>query len=269
MLICQNLTVGGATSIDGTFTSRNSATFNKNVNIAGPLNVTGDSVFQNKLNVNGRLTTNQLYVGSGNVGSIPTCASDQKLRWSGTAWTCVADNVGATAATEVDPKVGSLTNGRWCRTDGARVVCDVNVPVTCGTAQKLQWNGSSWSCVADQGITAESDPKVGAITNGKWCTGSGGKVVCTSDAPSGSTTTTTSGGANCGPNLSGNCGNNVTYSHGQTWQKTVPGSCSWSDCGWQQIYHCQCFNGSRNLTGTSNGSYCSWGCSGGDDFGDW
>jgi hypothetical protein len=210
------------------------------------------------------VTANQLFVGSGNVGSIPTCTSAQKLQWNGTAWTCVTDNIGATAATEVDPKVGTLTNGRWCRTNGAQVICDVNVPVACGTAQKLQWNGSAWSCIADQGLTSETDPKVGTLTAGKWCTTNGSVINCTSDAPSG-TTTTTSGGASCGPNMSGSCGNNNTYSHGQTWVASA--SCGWSSCGPTTNYYCQCFNGSRNVTGTSPGPYCSLGCS--DDFGDW
>jgi cytoskeletal protein CcmA (bactofilin family) len=167
-----NLTVGGATTVNNT------------------LNVTGTSTFGNNMTVNGRVTANQLFVGSGNVGSIPTCTSAQKLQWSGTAWTCVTDNIGATAATEVDPKVGTLTNGRWCRTNGAQVICDVNVPVACAASQKLYWNGSAWSCIADQGLTAESDPRVGTLVSGKWCTSNGATVNCTSDAPSGTTTTT-------------------------------------------------------------------------------
>lgn len=184
------------------------ATFTNGVTVnSGGMTVTGDSIFNNNLtvggtstfdnnvNVNARVTANQLFVGSGNVGSIPTCTSAEKLQWNGTAWTCVADNIGATAATETDPKVGSLTNGRWCRTDGAKIHCDVNVPVACGTSQKLQWNGSAWSCVADQGIISETDPKVGTLTSGKWCTTNGSQINCTSDAPSGSTTTTT--GASC------------------------------------------------------------------------
>lgn len=326
--VYQNLTVGGSTAIDGTFTARGSALFNQNVNVSGPLNVTGDSVFQNRLNVNGRVTAGQLFVGSGNVGAIPTCTSAQKLQWNGTAWTCVTDNIGATAATESDPKVGTLTNGRWCRTDGTRVHCDVAAPPACGTAQKLQWNGSAWSCVADSGdnlgaggetpgqitirnaaptlFLADSDNRSGMIHvnsnlmyflrgcgtgSTSWCQANGywplylnlenndavvGNNVHAQDVyirKVGKWASELSGsgsaGAECGPNLSGVCGNNITYQSGQTWQKTVPGSCGFGDCGWQQIYHCQCFNGSRNHTGTSQGSYCSWGCSGGDDFGDW
>lgn len=37
------------------------------------------------------------------------------------------------------------------------------------------------------GVTGvnETDPKIGTLTEGKWCTVSGGKVVCTSDEPGG------------------------------------------------------------------------------------
>jgi cytoskeletal protein CcmA (bactofilin family) len=303
-----NLTVGGATTVNNT------------------LNVTGTSTFGNNMTVNGRVTASQLFVGSGNVGAIPTCTSAQKLQWNGTAWTCVTDNIGATAATETDPKVGTLTNGRWCRTDGARIHCDVAAPPACGTAQKLQWDGSAWSCVADSGdnlgaggetsgqitirnvaptlFLADSDHRSGMVhvnsnimyflrgcgtgstswcqTNGQWplylnlenndaVVGNNvnaqdvyiRKIGKWASELSGSG----SGGAQCGANLSGSCGNNNTYQHGQTW--VVSSSCSWWDCGWTTNYHCQCYNGSRNLTGTSQGSYCSHGCSGGDDFGDW
>ncbi len=43
------------------------------------------------------------------------------------------------------------------------------------------------SCETDDvGITLESDPKIGTLTNGKWCIASGSQVNCTNDAPGGS-----------------------------------------------------------------------------------
>lgn len=211
------ITVGaGGLSVTG------NSTFNNRITIgAGGLNVTGNttlnnnlavtgtSTFSSNMNVNARVTANQLYVGSGNVGNIPTCTSSQKLQWSGTAWTCVTDNIGATASTEVDPKVGALTNGRWCRTNGSKVICDVEAPVVCGNAQKLKWDGSSWSCIADQGLTqSEGDARYLRLTGGtlsgtlntqrinatmlftddysagRWCrANTNGRVLCTSDIP--------------------------------------------------------------------------------------
>ena len=40
----------------------------------------------------------------------------------------------------------------------------------------------------------ETDPKIGTLTEGKWCTVSGGEVVCTSDAPGGEASGTIGGG---------------------------------------------------------------------------
>ena len=39
----------------------------------------------------------------------------------------------------------------------------------------------------DNGITSETDPQVGTLTNGRWCTSDGAKVNCTSTAPTGGT----------------------------------------------------------------------------------
>lgn len=49
-------------------------------------------------------------------------------------------------------------------------------------------------------LSTESDPKVGAMSNGKWCTASGGQVTCTSDAP-----TTTGAQATAGTAASVSC----------------------------------------------------------------
>lgn len=45
-------------------------------------------------------------------------------------------------------------------------------------------NTGDSGCV-DDGIRTELDPKVGAITNSKWCVGSSNTVVCNQDAPTG------------------------------------------------------------------------------------
>jgi len=173
----------------------NTFTFTQGLQIDNGATVNGTLAATNDVTVGGRVTAAEVFVGSGNVGNVPTCTGSNKIQWNGTNWVCVADEIGATAATETDPQVGGLTNGRWCRTNGSQIICDVNAAVTCGTSQKLYWNGSTWSCIADQGLTAESDPQVGTLTSGKWCTSNGSSINCTSDAPSGTTTTTT--GASC------------------------------------------------------------------------
>ena len=100
-----------------------------------------------------------------------SCATDQKLRWDGSAWLCVQ---------EQDPTVG--IHGKT----GAPPDChDVNA--------KLLWNASTnaWHCVADQndgsgggyGSGYETDPQVGSTHSGRMCRGTGGQVVCDSAGP--------------------------------------------------------------------------------------
>lgn len=70
------------------------ATFTNGVTVnSGGAAVTGDSTFNNNLTVGGRVTANQLFVGSGNIGSVPTCSSAQQLQWTGSAWSCVSTTV--------------------------------------------------------------------------------------------------------------------------------------------------------------------------------
>lgn len=68
----------------------------------------------------------------------------------------------APSISETDPQVGTLTNAKWCTTDGTAI-----------------------DCTADAPVTAETDPQVGTLTNGKWCTTDGTDIDCTSNAPTG------------------------------------------------------------------------------------
>src|SRR6056297_281895 len=178
-------------------------------------------------------------------GEPPDCNdSTAKLLWNASAnrWECKADRNdgsggGYGAGFETDPQVGSLVNGRLCRSNGSQVICDGNmsragIPVCNATTQKLRWNGSRWSCHTDrQGVTSERDPQVGSLRNGKWCRASSGQVRCTYDKPSGSTTTTTSGGG-CVPNTGyvcrcsqcGSCNKGIVACNGSCQ------GCSWSGC---------------------------------------
>jgi hypothetical protein len=80
------------------------------------------------------------------------CTANQILKWSGTAWTC--SNMSSIA--ETDPKVGTLTTGSWCTTNGTVINCTAAVPVA-----------------------AELDPQVGLVTTAdNWCRASGSAVEC-------------------------------------------------------------------------------------------
>ncbi len=134
-------------------------------------------------------------IGGNVFGPPPTCNSaTQKLRWSGSAWQCIADTAGGAGSGEIDPHVGSLSNGRLCRSNGSQVICDQSYPASyawsqppaCPASQKLNWTGSTWQCLTDQrGITSESDPQVGGLTNGRWCRSNGSQVICDQSPPSG------------------------------------------------------------------------------------
>lgn len=87
---------------------------------------------------------------------------------------------------------------------------DTLAGLSCNNNEIAKWNGSAWACAADdaggggstawgdltgvpagfadgtdEGITAESDPQVGTLTNTKWCATDGTTIDCTQDAPGG------------------------------------------------------------------------------------
>jgi len=73
---------------------------------------------------------------------------------------------------------------------------------------KVKNSGGSWTAIAGG---AETDPQVGTLTNGKWCTTNGTVIDCTSDAPGGGGTAMSGITAAGGTNTINNAG------HTQTW----------------------------------------------------
>lgn len=53
------------------------------------------------------------------------------------------------------------------------------------TATTIASNAVTSAKIADGAVTAAKTSVIGTLTEGKWCTVSSGKIVCTSDAPSG------------------------------------------------------------------------------------
>ena len=53
----------------------------------------------------------------------------------------------------------------------------------CQPNHVIKWNGTGWDCANEVGITVETDPKVGTLSNGKWCTSNGSAINCQQDAP--------------------------------------------------------------------------------------
>ena len=103
--------------------------------------------------------------------------------------------------TETDPQVGTLTNAKWCTSDGSMVNCTSNAPLltetdptvntlgkaslSCASGQVAKWNGTAWACAADAGLTSETDPQVGTLTSNLWCASNAGgtAINCSQPAP--------------------------------------------------------------------------------------
>jgi hypothetical protein len=157
----------------------------------------------NKLYIDNSNTTTPLIYGefdndivriNGRLGVLKSPGASYQLDVNGAvnATSFVGNGSGLTNLTEVDPKVGTLTSGRWCTSDGSKVICTQTPPVTAevdpkvGTLTSGRWctsNGSIVSCTQTAPVTVEVDPKVGSLTAGRWCTSNGSIVSCTQTAP--------------------------------------------------------------------------------------
>ena len=118
--------------------------------------------------------------GGGQSGDITlsltaTCAMNQVLKWSGTAWTCSADATGAGTITGVTVgPAGGLTGGG---TTGSVMLSLLN---TCQLGQVLKWNGSTWGCAADNDTPSMSSGDITSVTTAAGSGLQGG--VTTGDA---------------------------------------------------------------------------------------
>lgn len=126
-------------------------------------------------------------------------------------------DLGTYLTAETDPEVGTLTNTKWCTSDGSAVNCTADAPagsgdmtaavydtnanskaddadaVTCtgcvattevasGVTLDAEWDSASEINAATTDadfLTSESDPQVDVVTNGNFCKGNGSAVTCT------------------------------------------------------------------------------------------
>lgn len=88
-----------------------------------------------------------------------TCAMNQILKWSGTAWQCAADSggVGTITGVSIGPAGGIMGGG----TTGNVMISLLN---TCATNQVLKWNGASWGCAADLDTDTNSGGDITSVT---------------------------------------------------------------------------------------------------------
>jgi len=107
-------------------------------------------------------------------GTLPALAS-AKL-WVGN---------GSNAATAVSISGDATVSNAGVLTLGSGVVGSAEIADGGVALADLAANSVNASKIVDASITAADTAFVGTLTEGKWCTVSSGKIVCTSDAPSG------------------------------------------------------------------------------------
>lgn len=125
------------------------------------------------------LTNGQIWIGdAANVATARTMSGDATLSNTG------ALTIGNNAIT-----TGKIADGTIVGADIANSTITMNKMSAGGTANNTTFlrGDGQWAAPS---IT-ESDPKVGAVTNNKWCRGNGSAVICDQDAPTGG------GGAGC------------------------------------------------------------------------
>ena len=67
--------------------------------------------------------------------------------------------------------------------DQAAIQRRVTGTCTAGNSIRVINQDGTVTCETDDGITVETDPQVGAVTAGKWCTGDGAAVQCSQNPP--------------------------------------------------------------------------------------
>jgi hypothetical protein len=105
--------------------------------------------------------------GGGNSGEITlsllsTCAANQILKWSGTAWQCAADATGAGGGGDVTSVVVGAAGG--LQGGGTSGDLTLSLLATCNMSQVLKWNGSTWACANDVDTDTNSGGDITSVT---------------------------------------------------------------------------------------------------------
>lgn len=114
-----------------------------------------------------------------------TCHNiNAKLRWNTTttAWECI---------TEGDPKIGTLTNDKWCKVVSGKIVCNQNSPIggTACAGQTVKWGSICSKAIPNKAhgqavnasISCDGNKQGSAIFvchDGRWIVGSHSCVSC-------------------------------------------------------------------------------------------
>ncbi|MDD5377358.1 MAG: hypothetical protein PHH16_04580 [Candidatus Gracilibacteria bacterium] len=100
-----------------------------------------------------------------------SCSSGQVAKWNGSAWACAAES---------DPKVGTLTNGMWCTTNGSTVNCTSSAPsvpsgTLCGWSNGTSLIATKFLC---QGVNPASSCPAGYVQSSFTDGGSSLWYIC-------------------------------------------------------------------------------------------
>lgn len=133
-------------------------------------------------NLGDHIATTTLRSDAHNTDDLGTTAIRWKDGWFAgtvTGGTFAGSGASLTALNAASLGSGTIPSARMPALTG-------DVTTTAGsTATMLAANAVTSAKIADGTITAADTAIVGTLTEGKWCTVSSGKIVCTSDAPSG------------------------------------------------------------------------------------
>lgn len=169
-----------------------------------------------------------------------SCSSDQIIKFNGTAWACAADDAGLPALSFASIWVGdasdeaaavSMSGDATLTSTGVLTIADnaittdkiddgavalADLAANAVDSSKIADGAIVTADIADNAVTPAKTDFVGTLTEGKWCTVSSGKIVCTSDAPTGG------GGAATFQSF--------TSLGTATWNKPASGSIAYVEC---------------------------------------
>jgi hypothetical protein len=108
-------------------------------------------------------TTGDVFI-KGNEEGVQTQLTSlkQRLESAKAEITAIKEEMATLLKAEINPQVGTVTDGKWCTANAGQVECTQEAPLLSFT---------------------ETDPQVGTVTDGKWCTANAGQVECTQEAP--------------------------------------------------------------------------------------